>query len=72
MFCSKGFLAKATFKPALSAYTASNYKGGQLTVKVNGIIDSFKEVDLTKLKETTTFKITEDENTGIYTITADK
>ena len=67
-----GSLAKATFKPALSAYPTQTFKGGQLTIKINSEIKSFQEVDLTKLDETTNYVITEDANTGVYTITADK
>lgn len=72
MFDSKGGLAKATFKPQLSAYYTTHYKGGQLTVDVNGIIETFQSIDLTKLGDQTNYVITEDLTTGIYSIALDK
>lgn len=62
-------MAKATFKPTLSAYPTMTFREGQTTGNINPVIENFQEIDLTKLHEKTNFRITEDEITGKYVIT---
>lgn len=70
-FDSAKSTGKCTFKPALSAYSAQNFQQGQLTVQIQTIIESFQDMDLSRLKDVTNYVIKENEQTSRYVITED-
>ena len=69
-----GNTSRATFKPALTAYVAHHFPHDsdpvQSTANVNGVIDGFHDIDLTKLGTEAYYVITESDQ-GVYTIAPD-